>query len=97
MHYGDPYDGCLSDEYELSAQGFSGDWCGASCTYSDCPTDEPEGMTGDPQCALQNQQGEKFCALICDPAYDDCGKYAHAVFTAGELSNTDYRLPTNNL
>jgi hypothetical protein len=70
-HYGDPKNGCLSDEQEISIQGVDGDACSPACTgilKNKCPTDVPEGVTAEPQCALQDSaSGDKFCTLICSP------------------------------
>merc|ERR1712193_519383 len=30
-----------------------------------CPTDVPAGTTDKPQCILQDQSGDKYCALTC--------------------------------
>lgn len=75
-HYDDPWNGCRSDEVNISATGIPGDWCAPSCTYNACPTDQPDGMSADPECALSDTQGNKYCALICDPNYDECGECA---------------------
>jgi len=68
-HYGDPKDGCLTDEVEISIQGVTGDVCSPSCgILKKCPTDVPAGVTAAPQCALQDaSSGKSYCALICSP------------------------------
>lgn len=68
-HYGDPANGCLTDEAEVSIQGVSGDFCTPSCSlFKSCPTDIPEGVSASPQCALQDaSSSKKYCALICSP------------------------------
>merc|ERR1712188_100763 len=78
-HYEDPKpNGCLSDEQAIQIQGVSGDFCTPKCTgilKMSCPQDLPDGVTAKPQCALKDQSGNKYCALICTPgANDSCGK-----------------------
>eukprot|EP00658_Telonema_sp_P-2_P085049 TRINITY_DN9602_c0_g1_i1.p2 TRINITY_DN9602_c0_g1~~TRINITY_DN9602_c0_g1_i1.p2 ORF type:complete len:397 (-),score=144.03 TRINITY_DN9602_c0_g1_i1:264-1454(-) len=79
-HYEDPKpNGCLSDELAIQIQGVSGDFCTPKCTgflKSQCPSDVPSGVTAKPQCALKDQSGNKYCALICTPGEtnDSCGK-----------------------
>jgi len=69
-HYGDPKDGCLSDEAEISIQGVQGDFCTPKCAlFKPCPTDIPTGVTAKPQCALQDASTNlKYCALMCSPS-----------------------------
>ena len=69
-HYGDPKEGCLSDELEITIQGITGDFCSPMCSnVKECPTDVPSGVTSAPQCALQDASdpNKKYCALICSP------------------------------
>merc|ERR1712196_482197 len=78
-HYEDPKpNGCLPDEQAVQIQGLSGDFCTPKCTgilKMSCPQDLPDGVTAKPQCALKDQSGNKYCALICTPgANDSCGK-----------------------
>merc|ERR1712045_596100 len=75
FHYEDPKDGCQSDERAIRIQGVSGDFCSPACARSQCPTDVPPGVTAQPQCALRDQSGDKYCALICTPGANDaqCG------------------------
>jgi len=74
-HYEDPKDGCQSDEKAIQIQGVSGDFCSPACQGSRCPNDVPTGVTAEPQCALKDQSGDKYCALICNPEAndDECG------------------------
>lgn len=68
-HYGDPKNGCESDEQAVQVQGVQGDFCSPPCTSAGkCPTDIPSGVTAKPECALQTPTGGKFCALICSPS-----------------------------
>merc|ERR1712217_168287 len=68
-HYGDPKDGCESDEQSVRVQGVPGDFCSPSCTSSgSCPTDVPSGDSAKPQCALKSPTGKQYCALICTPS-----------------------------
>jgi len=68
-HYGDPKNGCESDEQAVQVQGLQGDFCSPQCSSSGaCPKDIPTGITAKPECALQTTTGGKFCALICSPS-----------------------------
>merc|ERR1711977_565712 len=63
-HYEKPP--CQSDETEASVQGANGEVCAPKCDGSgSCPTDVPSGTTDKPQCVLQDQSGNKYCALTC--------------------------------
>merc|ERR1712137_316384 len=63
-HYEKPP--CQSDESEASVQGANGEVCAPKCDASgSCPTDVPAGTTDTPQCVLQDQSGDKYCALTC--------------------------------
>jgi len=74
-HYEDPKpNGCQSDEQAIQIQGVTGDFCTPKCTgilKTKCPTDVPAGVTAKPQCALQDQNKNKYCALICSPSTDE--------------------------
>merc|ERR1712072_891523 len=73
-HYGDPKNGCETDEQAVQVQGLSGDFCSPKCTgilKTKCPTDVPSGATAKPQCALKTTAGAKYCALICSPSTDE--------------------------
>merc|ERR1712054_545854 len=66
--------GCLSDEVGIQIQGVKGDFCTPKCTgllKMSCPQDVPSGVTAKPQCALKDQSGDKYCALICSPSTDE--------------------------
>jgi hypothetical protein len=68
-HYGDPANGCRSDEKSISLQGVPGDLCVPHCTAdSKCPTDVPKGVTAAPQCAIGGSGTSASCALICKPS-----------------------------
>merc|ERR1719230_39658 len=63
-HYEKPP--CQSGETEASVQGANGEVCAPKCDASgSCPTDVPAGTTDKPQCVLQDQSGDKYCALTC--------------------------------
>merc|ERR1712224_942359 len=63
-HYEKPP--CQSDETEASVQGANGEVCAPKCDGSGgCPTDVPPGTTDKPKCVLQDQSGNKYCALTC--------------------------------
>ena len=67
-HYGNPTGGCMADEQAGKIQGLQGDACLPKCTgilKDSCPTDYPEGDTAVGKCVLKDQQGDKFCVLIC--------------------------------
>merc|ERR1712072_126714 len=68
-HYEDPNDGgCGSDEQDVQIQGIAGSFCSPKCNaLGKCPTDVPAGTQAAPTCALQDPQGDKYCALICQP------------------------------
>jgi len=75
-HYEDPKgtSGCQDDEKAIQIQGVAGDFCSPACTgilKTKCPTDVPTGATAKPQCALQDQSGDKYCALVCAPSTDE--------------------------
>jgi C1A family cysteine protease len=55
-----------SDEQAISIQGQTGVMCTPACDASGaCPTDVPEGTKAAPTCLLQDQAGDKYCALKC--------------------------------
>ncbi len=85
-HYGDPKQGCLSDEISVQIQGVTGDFCTSACTVvKACPTDVPATCTATPMCALQEQTTKKkYCALICTPGDNDaCGTNASCKSISG--------------
>jgi hypothetical protein len=64
-HYGDPAQGCLSDESVVKAAGVPDSFCAPLCgSDGSCPQDKPTGVTANPQCALKYGSDEK-CALVC--------------------------------
>jgi hypothetical protein len=65
-HYGNPSQGCLTDELPIRIQGLNGAMCTSDCTKTSCPTDLPESCDAHPQCVLQNKANhKKYCALLC--------------------------------
>lgn len=72
-HYGDPKDGCMSDEQAVQVQGIPGDFCSPDCSSAPCPSDIPEGVTAKPACALSGPSHLKKCALLCNHG-SECGK-----------------------
>jgi C1A family cysteine protease len=68
-HYGDPKNGCESDEQAVQITGLKGDFCSPSCKGSTCPSDVPPGTTAEPQCVLETAGSSQptNCALICSP------------------------------
>merc|ERR1711937_966632 len=45
--------------------------CAPSCDGMSCPTDVPDGVTAEPTCAMGDQSGGKYCALLCQ-ADEEC-------------------------
>merc|ERR1711879_720157 len=86
-HYGNPADGCMSDEIEVQVQGVKGDFCSPECgVVKKCPTDVPDGVTAQPQCALKDSSTEKkYCALICKPPANECNLHSAYAPTLTEL------------
>jgi len=69
-HYGDPADGCLSDEVAIKYKIFDGDFCSPKCankTYV-CPTNKPAGVTASPRCIVPDPAGYLRCGLLCAPS-----------------------------
>ena len=64
-HYGNPKNGCLSDEIKGGIEGADGEVCLPNCTSHACPTDEPAGTTAFPMCAVSDGEGHKYCVLQC--------------------------------
>jgi len=63
-HYEKPP--CQSDETEAQLQGTKGELCAPKCDSTGaCPTDIPAGTSAKPKCLLQDQSGDKYCALSC--------------------------------
>eukprot|EP00750_Incisomonas_marina_P018921 INCI3175.1.p1 GENE.INCI3175.1~~INCI3175.1.p1 ORF type:complete len:474 (+),score=56.04 INCI3175.1:71-1423(+) len=84
-HYGDPKNGCLSDEQAIQITGVDGDVCSPACTgvfKTKCPTDVPAGVTAEPKCALQDTAGDHFCILECTSG-EDCGENASCKEVSG--------------
>jgi C1A family cysteine protease len=76
-HYEHPP--CQKDETEASIQGVDGSLCAPKCTEAKCPTDKPPRTLAFPACMLQDQSGDKYCALTCFanfmcPKGATCGK-----------------------
>jgi hypothetical protein len=76
-HYEHPP--CQKDETEASIQGVDGSLCAPKCTEAKCPTDKPPRTLAFPACTLQDQSGDKYCALTCFanfmcPKGATCGK-----------------------
>ena len=67
-HYGDPKDGCASDEISVQITGITGDVCTPPCAGTTCPTDVPAGVTATPVCALKDPTGKQYCILECTPS-----------------------------
>merc|ERR1712232_633629 len=67
-HYGDPLDGCRSDEEKVELAGVPGAFCAPKCDFNSstptCPTDVPEGTKAKPVCA--HAPGQDYCFLECD-------------------------------
>merc|ERR1719183_3109170 len=71
-HYGDPLAGpCMADEQNITITGVAGSVCSPAATglfKMKCPTDTPPGCTIKPAPILQDQSGDKYCALECSPS-----------------------------
>jgi len=82
-HYEKPP--CQSDEVQAQIQGLDGALCAPKCQGQTCPSDKPS-CRANPQCALQDQSGNHYCALMCvldsgcpsDGA--KCGKVGGGIF-----------------
>jgi photosystem II stability/assembly factor-like uncharacterized protein len=68
-HYEKPP--CQDDEAMASVTGTGGAVCAPACDGNTCPSDVPDGVTAQPTCALSDQSGNKFCALLCQ-SDDEC-------------------------
>merc|ERR1712232_305572 len=70
-HYGEPP--CMSDEMAGQLQG-GGVLCAPKCDASGgCTTDvDPSCTKPKPQCVLQDQSGDKYCALTCGFLKGNC-------------------------
>jgi len=68
--YEDPADGCSAGEEAIQVQGIDGDFCSPKCAGSVCP-DAPatvaDGVAA--SCVLQTSEGDKYCALTCQPSF----------------------------
>jgi hypothetical protein len=86
-HYEDPKpNGCRADEEAIQISGVAGDFCTPQCVGTTCPSDVPAGVTATPTCALQDTSGNKFCALMCNPAQTpdhECGTKASCKAISG--------------
>ena len=68
--YEDPYKvpSCQSGEVNVTVSGVPGAFCAPKCLPSGgCPTDTCPTTVAKPQCVLQDQSGDKYCALLCTP------------------------------
>lgn len=65
-HYGNPADGCLSDEMPTEISGMNGNACLPECNDNECPTDLPIGTTARPVCAIKDPNSDnQYCVLMC--------------------------------
>ena len=68
--YEDPYKtpSCQPGEVNVTVSGVPGAFCAPKCLPSGgCPTDTCPLTVDKPQCVLQDQSGDKYCALLCTP------------------------------
>jgi hypothetical protein len=96
-HYEKPP--CQDDEAMASVTGTSGAACAPACDGTDCPTDVPDGVTASPTCALSDQSGNKYCALLCE-SDDNCdadGGATCATPVAGQPGICVYPTATNGI
>jgi KDEL-tailed cysteine endopeptidase len=61
-HYEKPP--CQADEVQAQIQGLDGALCAPKCQGTTCPSDKPS-CHSTPTCALQDQSGDRYCALMC--------------------------------
>ena len=85
--YEDPFktDSCQTGEANVTISGVPGAFCAPKCTASGgCPTDTCPLTVAKPQCVLQDQSGDKYCALLCTPGGSgaQCSHDEHMVCTA---------------
>jgi len=76
-HYEQPP--CSSDEMDGRIAG--GEACFPSCDTGSCPA-APDGVTAHPECAVQDQSGNKYCGLICS-GDDQCASGATCADAGG--------------
>jgi len=70
-HYAAPP--CARDEISFAVAGTDGKTCSPKCgPGKSCPSDVPEGTTAKPSCALKDQTGVSYCALVCFPFHSSC-------------------------
>lgn len=96
-HYEKPP--CQAGEAQASVTGADGATCAPPCDASgSCPTDVPDGVTASPQCALHDQSGNQYCALICssDGECDQAGGASCAHPTAGQPGLCVYPTSSGN-
>jgi len=96
-HYEKPP--CQDDEAQASVTGTGGAVCAPACQGTDCPTDVPDGVTAQPTCALSDQSGNKYCALLCE-SDDNCdadGGATCATPVAGQPGICVYPTATNGI
>ena len=80
-HYGNPKDGCLSDETELQLGGVQGKVCASKCgLFKTCPSDKPSDVQAPPTCLVQKDDPkvpifhkQKYCTLNCLVGENICG------------------------
>ena len=98
-HYGDPSNGCISNEHAFTSftEGIDGEVCAPPCdSHGACPKDVPTGVTAIPQCILADKEEDEhhhyhvtyYCGLICDFATGkqlNCGDDAKCRPVPGEL------------
>jgi len=85
--YEDPFksDACNAGEANVTISGVPGAFCAPKCDASgSCPTNTCPLTVAKPQCVLQDQSGDKYCALLCTPGGSgaQCSHDEHMVCTA---------------
>ena len=66
-HYGDPKDGCASDDLGVDHR-HHGRRLHAAVRGTTRSTDVPAGVTATPVCALKDPTGKQYCILECTPS-----------------------------
>jgi len=76
-HWENPADHpqCDAGDVPIQITGLAGKMCTPKCKFGIICPDAPSGWSAQSQCALKDQSGDKYCALICTPggAAEQCG------------------------
>ena len=93
-NYGDPDDGCRSDENSMSITDFAGTFCSPECVSDSCSSDVPSGVTAEATCSLtSSSDGTKLCALTCT-SDSDCGNASCEYSNSSTAATSGYCMYT---